>query len=87
MPRRHRRAPETPPPAPRPRAAAPVWALVPGYEVRHVGGEKEYRCPGCEHPIRPGVWHLVVVPEGAPEDRRHWHTQCWRVELRRRGQR
>lgn len=85
MPRRHRRAPQTPPPAPRPRAAAPLWALLPGYEVRQVGGGKEYRCPGCDHPIRPGVWHLVVVPEDAPEERRHWHTGCWRVELRRRG--
>ncbi len=87
MPRRNRRDPEffqrpEPPPA---RADAPLWALVPGFDVRHVGGEKGYRCPGCDHAIRPGIWHLVVVPKDAPEERRHWHTECWRRELRRLG--
>jgi hypothetical protein len=44
---------------------------------------KDYRCPGCDHEIRTGVSHLVVVPHDEPEDRRHWHTECWRRELRR----
>jgi hypothetical protein len=25
------------------------------------------------------------VPNGAADDRRHWHTECWRKELRRQG--
>jgi hypothetical protein len=35
--------------------------------------------------IRAGIWHLVVVPAGAPQERRHWHVECWRKELRRIG--
>ena len=55
-------------------------------EVRHVQpyqAVKTYRCPGCDHEIPPGLGHEVVVPLDAPEDRRHWHTACWRrVEQR-----
>lgn len=89
MPRRHRRAPdEPPPPLRRPAGEAPLWALVPGAEVRRVVGEKRYRCPGCEHEILPGVRHLVVVPLEDPDARRHWHEGCWRIELNRtRGRR
>ncbi|MGZ8802982.1 MAG: hypothetical protein ACXWZL_10330 [Mycobacterium sp.] len=56
------------------------------YEVRPVPGAratKVYRCPGCDHEIRPGTAHLVVWPAGsslasvAVEERRHWHTACW----------
>ena len=32
-----------------------------------------------------GQGHEVVVPVGAPDLRRHWHTGCWRREARRRG--
>ena len=83
MPRKNRRAPEEVEPVRRPRSEAPMWALVPGFDVRLVSGDKPYLCPGCEHPIRPGLAHLVVVPQGAPDERRHWHTGCWRTELRR----
>jgi hypothetical protein len=87
MPRRNRRRLE--PPAPqgpvRPTSAAPRWAELPGHEVRQVDGDKAYRCPGCDHLIRPGLRHLVVVPADAPDERRHWHTECWRQELRRIG--
>jgi len=84
MPRRHRRAPEEGTQPPRmPRSAAPLWALAPGFDVRRVTGDREYRCPGCDLAIRPGTWHLVVVPEQAPDERRHWHEGCWRVELNR----
>jgi hypothetical protein len=65
-----------------PQGTAPTWAIVPGVDVRRVSGEKAYRCPGCDHVIREGLWHLVVIPDGAPDDRRHWHEHCWRVELR-----
>jgi hypothetical protein len=49
-------------------------------EVRHVQpyqAVKSYRCPGCDHDIRPGEGHEVVVPRVAPHERRHWHTGCW----------
>jgi hypothetical protein len=42
---------------------------------------KTYRCPGCQQEIRPATAHLVVWPAegwGEPDDRRHWHTPCWR---------
>jgi hypothetical protein len=89
VPRRNRRDPGSAggrgaPPA---RADGPTWALVPGYDVRHAAGEKPYRCPGCDHLVRPGLWHLVVVPLDDPDDRRHWHTECWRSELRTSGPR
>ncbi|MGB3284784.1 hypothetical protein [Mycolicibacter algericus] len=40
---------------------------------------KVYRCPGCDHPIRTGIAHVVVwrADSGEGEDRRHWHTPCW----------
>jgi hypothetical protein len=83
MPRKNRRAPDEVEPVRRPRSEAPTWALIPGYEVRHVSGDRPYVCPGCDHQIRPGLWHLVVVPEDDPDSRRHWHTECWRKELNR----
>jgi len=49
-------------------------------EVRHVQpyqAVKTYRCPGCDHEIRPGEGHAVVVPVDDPGSRRHWHTGCW----------
>ena len=59
----------------------------PALEVRHVQpyqAIKIYRCPGCDHEIRSGEGHEVVIPLDAPQDRRHWHSGCWRGELRRR---
>ncbi|MBI4258968.1 MAG: hypothetical protein HY658_00220 [Actinobacteria bacterium] len=88
MPRKHRAARERegpPPPDPAYRSgAAPEWARLPGHEVRAVVGDKVYRCPWCDQVIRAGVQHLVVVPEDRPDERRHWHTECWRRELRGR---
>jgi hypothetical protein len=85
MPRRHRSARDRPgPPAPSPAPLTlPAWAKAPGYELRLVQGEKAYRCPGCDHEIRQGQQHLVAVPDDVPADRRHWHENCWRKELRR----
>ncbi len=87
MPRKHRAAREREgPPVPvEPTWAPPTWALAPGVDVRAVTGDKVYRCPGCDHEIRKGVSHLVVVPADDPSARRHWHTECWRRELRRTG--
>ncbi|MGZ8630775.1 MAG: hypothetical protein ACXWZF_07375 [Actinomycetota bacterium] len=89
MPRRNRRNPEyfQPPgtAVPLNHTDAPTWAQAPGFDVRNVGGQKTYRCPGCDHEVRAGIWHLVVVPVADVDERRHWHTECWRRELRRLG--
>jgi hypothetical protein len=84
MPRKNRRAETQPASAARtPQSAAPLWALAPGTDVRRVSGDKPYRCPGCDLEVRPGSWHFVVVPEDAPDERRHWHERCWQIELNR----
>jgi hypothetical protein len=83
MPRRNRRADEVAPPTRMPQSAAPSWAEFPGFDVRRVTSDKPYRCPGCELEVRPGVWHLVVVPQDDPDARRHWHERCWQIELNR----
>ncbi|MDA2989056.1 MAG: hypothetical protein O2815_08275 [Actinomycetota bacterium] len=47
---------------------------------------KTYRCPGCDHEIRPATPHVVAWPADDPrgaEDRRHWHTPCWSARNRR----
>jgi len=46
--------------------------------------KKVYTCPGCNHEIHVGVGHVVVVPRGAPELRRHWHKACWANRSSRR---
>ena len=56
-----------------------------GVDVRHVQPyqtDKTYRCPGCDHEIRPGEGHEVVVPRGDASARRHWHSGCWFRETR-----
>jgi hypothetical protein len=45
---------------------------------------KTYLCPGCNQDIRPGEGHVVVVPIGAADLRRHWHRPCWENRARRR---
>jgi hypothetical protein len=60
-------------------------------QTRHVQpyeATKTYRCPGCDHEISPGLGHEVVVPVTAPDERRHWHSACWRrASQTRRGSR
>jgi hypothetical protein len=57
--------------------------------VRPITGSastKSYRCPGCDHEIRPATPHVVAWPADAGEGlegRRHWHTACWRARERR----
>ncbi|MDX1691055.1 MAG: hypothetical protein R3290_08545 [Acidimicrobiia bacterium] len=53
--------------------------------VQPYAARKAYVCPGCEGPIPVGEGHLVVVPDDAPDLRRHWHRGCWHRERRRRG--
>jgi hypothetical protein len=45
---------------------------------------KAYACPGCQQQIAARTAHIVVVPLGAPDLRRHWHTSCWLMRERRR---
>ncbi len=52
-----------------------------GWVVRPVAGAratKEYRCPGCDHVIPAGTPHVVAWREDLLDERRHWHTTCWR---------
>ena len=49
------------------------------YEAR-----KPYLCPGCNQDIAVGTGHLVIVPRGAPDLRRHWHHPCWAHRRTRR---
>ncbi|GAA1261238.1 hypothetical protein GCM10009677_10890 [Sphaerisporangium rubeum] len=58
------------------------------WKVRQVSGAapgKLYRCPGCDHEIRPGLPHVVSWPawQGGESERRHWHTACWRKRMDR----
>ena len=81
--RRAGKRPQNPLPAPR---RIEVGADGNDYEVRPVAAAratKVYRCPGCDHEIRPGTAHVVVWPTDVAgtsetvDDRRHWHTACW----------
>ncbi len=45
---------------------------------------KVYLCPGCLQEIPVGLGHVVVVPVGAADLRRHWHRACWSHRDRRR---
>jgi len=39
---------------------------------------KRYRCPACGHAIERDTGHYVVVPQEAPDLRRHWGTdRAW----------
>ena len=47
---------------------------------------KVYTCPGCRNSITVGMAHVVAWPEtpgmgfeSGPEQRRHWHRHCWRL--------
>jgi hypothetical protein len=56
-------------------------------EVRRVQpyqATKTYLCPGCNRDIPPGLGHVVVVPDEAPDLRRHWHHACWERRAHRR---
>ena len=51
------------------------------WTARPVSGQaasKVYRCPGCDHEIPAGQPHVVAWTDEMVDDRRHWHTACWR---------
>ncbi|MGH2829783.1 MAG: hypothetical protein ACRDJM_04810, partial [Actinomycetota bacterium] len=57
-----------------------VVAGPPGWIVKAIQparATKEYRCPGCNHEIRPGTGHIVAWKPDSEEERRHWHRGCW----------
>jgi hypothetical protein len=76
-------------------AAPPIRSGVQPVTESHPDGEwfvrpvtasrdaKPYRCPGCEQVIAGALAHLVAWRPGAEDDRRHWHTPCWRARDRR----
>lgn len=65
------------------RVLGPSGARLQGYEVRSSTGKaKSYRCPYCQGTIEPGQSHLVSLPDGAPQDRRHYHAGCWNKVVR-----
>ncbi len=81
---------------PGPHSAASVEHAADGdWHVRAVTGSastKPYRCPGCQQTIAPATPHVVSWPVegstlsgGGLEERRHWHTSCWRMRARRPG--
>lgn len=95
MPRRNRPKQSKGTPEPRPLGGGVAGHRVeagPGGDwlVRDVPGAhatKTYRCPGCDHEIRPGTPHVVAWSAegfGTVEDRRHWHRGCWAARGRRR---
>ena len=53
-------------------------------QIQPYKARKEYVCPGCNQEIRPGTGHLVVVPLGHSDLRRHWHRPCYE-RARRHG--
>ncbi len=87
-------------PRPAPRADAVEEAADGDWVVRPLTGSatsKAYRCPGCDQEIRPATPHVVTWPaytrdsdldpwdvESAADQRRHWHSTCWRARDRRR---
>ena len=47
---------------------------------------KDYVCPGCHGTVQAGTAHVVAWPEvpslgftSGLDERRHWHTHCWRI--------
>ncbi len=79
------------------RTPPPSWVLDGATTADELDGEpvevrrlqpyqatKAYRCPGCHATIPARTGHLVVVPVGQPDERRHWHRSCWDRRRRRR---
>jgi len=61
-------------------------------KITGASATKTYRCPGCDHEIRPATPHVVAWQAGLSvndglDDRRHWHTPCWNARSRRRPKR
>lgn len=60
------------------RILGPGSARLEGFEVRRaVNKLKRYRCPYCEGWVEAGTDHMVALPAGTPDSRRHYHSGCW----------
>ncbi|MGZ8180089.1 ATP/GTP-binding protein [Williamsia sp. SKLECPSW1] len=92
MPRRNRR----PPAGPRgvsggtTRTESGPAGLDRDHSVRPISADravKPYLCPGCNQTIVPGTAHVVAWPadDRSGDERRHWHTGCWRGRRTRTG--
>ena len=60
---------------------AVVW-LVEGNGRKDIEANKAYTCPWCHRELPRGLGHVVVVPYGAADLRRHWHHGCWQKRVR-----
>lgn len=57
-----------------------------GFEVRFIPGAramKRYVCPECSGDVPPRTGHVCAWPAHDSDRRRHWHTHCWRLAVRR----
>lgn len=59
------------------------WTVQP---IAAANALKNYVCPGCDKTIAPGMAHVaawrndgIMGAEADLNDRRHWHTHCWRI--------
>lgn len=60
------------------RILGPGASRLDGFEVRSsINKLKRYKCPYCGGWVEPGTLHMVAVPSGSPEARRHYHSGCW----------
>jgi hypothetical protein len=85
MPRRNRRElnPEPQVEAVAERILGPESVRREGFEVSFASNKaKRYRCPYCEGWIAPGSRHVVAVPVGDADARRHYHSGCWSKHLK-----
>jgi hypothetical protein len=57
------------------------------WEIRRAANLKpaSYRCPLCQGKLPALSEHLLMLPEGKPEGRRHAHTACV-MAARKRGE-
>ena len=85
-PRKHRRQDETPDREIRGPARNIEEQPDGDFVVQLVTGSastKVYRCPGCDHEIPRATPHTVAWPVDDIDDRRHWHTACWKNRTKR----
>src|SRR5579859_5799291 len=56
------------------------------WQIRRAGNRKPatYRCPLCGGQLPALSEHMLMLPEGRPEGRRHAHTECV-LAARRQG--
>ena len=87
MPRKNRRNPEffQAPEAPPARADAPLWAEVPGSTFAMSAGRRNTAVRDVTTSCATASGTSSWSPRATPTPARHWHTECWRRELKRLG--